>query len=87
MASTVHGVTRTTLDVDIVADLAGQHVAPLHQELGGDFYLSVDAILEAIIRRGSFNLIHLETGFKVDIFLPKSRPFDEAQLQGVANTC
>jgi hypothetical protein len=38
-------------------------------------------IQEAIRRRGSFNLIHLETMFKVDIFIPKARPFDQQQLK------
>jgi hypothetical protein len=37
-------------------------------------------IRRAISCRTSFNLIHLETMFKVDIFLPKGRPFDQQQL-------
>ena len=37
-------------------------------------------IRNAISRRTSFNLIHLETMFKVDVFLPKERPFDQQQL-------
>lgn len=31
--------------------------------------------------RGSFNLIHPTSAFKVDIFIPKRRPFDRLQLQ------
>ena len=34
----------------------------------------------AVDSRRSFNLIHLATMFKVDVFLPKGRAFDEAQL-------
>jgi hypothetical protein len=38
-------------------------------------------IQQAIQRRGSFNLIHLNTMFKVDIFIPKGRPFDRQQFE------
>ncbi len=35
---------------------------------------------DAIERQSSFNLIHYETAFKVDIFVRKSRAFDQMQL-------
>ena len=50
------------------------------QALNGDFYADEQMIQNAIQRRTSFNLIHLETMFKVDIFLPKARPLDSEQL-------
>jgi hypothetical protein len=40
-------------------------------------------IKDAIKHRSEFNVIHLRTMFKVDIFLPKSRPFDRALRQRV----
>lgn len=80
-ASTVHGELRTTLDIDIVADLRPEHIAPLVQALEAAFYVDVGMIHDAIVRQGSFNLIHLETMFKVDVFIPKSRAFDQQQLQ------
>jgi hypothetical protein len=81
LASTVHGLVRTTQDVDLVADLRPEHVAPLIQALGDDFYADVEMIHAAIRQRRSFNLIHLETMFKVDIFVSKQRPFDQAQFE------
>jgi hypothetical protein len=90
LASTVHGVVRTTLDADLIANLDYQHAPILVQRLQDAFYLSLDAIFDAIQERTSFNLIHLETMFKVDIFIPKQRPFDQFQfanrtLQTIAN--
>jgi hypothetical protein len=38
-------------------------------------------IHNAIARHGSFNLIHLATLFKVDVFIPGPRPFDRLQLE------
>ncbi|MGZ3646137.1 MAG: hypothetical protein ACXVCM_20065 [Ktedonobacteraceae bacterium] len=40
-------------------------------------------IRDAIKRRSSFNVIHLETMLKVDVYIPKSRPFDQEELRRV----
>jgi len=80
LASAVHGVVRATLDVDLVADLRPEHAVRFVQSLGNAFYADLDVIRDAIRRRSSFNLIHLETMFKVDVFIPKQRPFDRVQL-------
>ena len=37
-------------------------------------------IIDAIRRRASFNIIHLKTMFKIDIFILKERPFDQTAL-------
>jgi hypothetical protein len=74
LASAVHGVVRATMDADLVADLRPEHTEPLARALGDAFYVDVEAIRDAIHRRSSFNVIHLETMFKVDIFVPR-RPF------------
>ena len=80
LASTIHGVVRTTLDTDILADLSPRQARPFAGLLASTFYLDLDAIRHAIRQRSSFNVIHLATMFKVDIFIPKGRPFDEQQL-------
>ena len=80
LASTIHGVVRTTLDTDIVADLSIQQAQPFADLLAGTFYLDLAAIRDAIRECSSFNVIHLATMFKVDIFIPKNRPFDRQQL-------
>lgn len=79
-ASTAYGRVRTTQDVDIVADMQMDQVAPFVNALNNAFYADAQMIQNAIQRHTSFNLIHLETMFKVDIFIPKARPFDSEQL-------
>lgn len=81
LASAVHGVARTTVDVDLVADLRSEHAERLAKALGDAFYVDVEAIQDAIRRRSSFNVVHLETMFKVDVFVSKQRPFDQAQFE------
>ena len=80
LASAVQGAARATVDADVVADLRPEHVAPLVSALGDAFYFDVNTIRKAVSTRGSFNLIHLQTMFKVDIFVNKGRPFDRAQF-------
>lgn len=80
LASSVHGVARTTMDADLVADLKSEQVERLVQELRNEFYVDADAIREAIRFKRSFSLIHLESAFKVDVFIPQQRRFDRTQL-------
>jgi hypothetical protein len=80
LASAVHGVVRATMDADLVADLHHDDVEPLARTLGEAFYADQPMMRDAIRRHSSFNLIHLETMFKVDVFVAKSRPFDQSQL-------
>ena len=81
LASAVHGVARATVDTDLVADLRPEHAEPLAQALCDAFYVDAESIQDAIHRRSSFNVIHLETMFKVDVFVRKRRPFDQAQFE------
>jgi hypothetical protein len=80
VASTFHGVARATLDADIVAAICFEHMPILIARLQDDFYISPDALIDAITHHSAFTLIHLTTLFKVDIFIPKARTFDAAQL-------
>ena len=44
--------------------------------LAAAYYVPVDRLRSAIAARSSFNLIHLATMFKIDVFVSKGRPFD-----------
>ena len=81
VASSAYGIARATLDIDLVADLKTQHVDSLLEMLEADYYIDKGMILDAIKRRSSFNLIHLETMLKVDIFITKDRPYDGMAFQ------
>ena len=76
VASVAHGVARTTLDIDLVADVRAEHVAALAEQAEPLFYVDADDVAEAVATAGSFNLIHLGSMFKVDVFVLKSTPYD-----------
>ena len=80
-ASSLHGVMRSTLDVDIVTDMRLEHIPALIAALSKEFYADDEMMRGAIEHRSSFNLIHYETAFKVDIFIRKLRAFDQMQLE------
>ena len=79
-ASSNYGVARSTLDLDLVADLGAEHVDPLVVALKSSYYVDGDMISEAIARKSCFNVIHLATMFKVDVFAVKDRPYDRVAL-------
>jgi hypothetical protein len=81
LASALHGTARSTLDTDLVAELQVEQVAQLVDMLKMDFYIDESMILDAIRHQSSFNIIHLRTMFKVDIFINKHRRFDQVQFQ------
>ena len=81
LASSLHGVMRSTLDVDIIADMRLEHIQPIVATLSEEFYADSEMMRDAIEHQSSFNLIHYETAFKVDIFIRKSRAFDQMQLE------
>jgi len=81
LASSLHGVMRSTLDVDIVADMHIEHIPPLVAALSKEFYADDEMMRDAIEHQSSFNLIHYATAFKVDVFIQKPRAFDRAQLE------
>lgn len=79
-ASAIHGVMRATMDADLVVDMASSDAGPLVQALAGAFYADAETMREAVRHQSSFNLIHLATMFKVDVFVAKARAFDRSQL-------
>jgi hypothetical protein len=81
VASSACGVPRTTLDVDLVAALGREHVKELVDRLQSLYYVDENAAFEAVERQSSFNLIHLGTMLKVDVFVLKSRAYDQSAFR------
>lgn len=81
VASSAHGIARATLDADLVADLKAAHVEPLVDALTDSYYVDRDAAMDAIRRQSMFNVVHLHTMLKVDIYVLTGRPFDRASFR------
>ena len=81
VASSVFGIARSTMDIDMVVAMTGDRVVALAKRLEATYYVSEDSIIEAVARKSSFNLVHLETMLKIDVFILKTRAFDLAAFQ------
>lgn len=80
LASSLYGLSRSAMDALLVADLAAEYVRPLAEALRPAYYVSESAMAEAIARKSYFNVIHLSTSFKVDIFVLKDREYDRQAM-------
>ncbi|MCL4822458.1 MAG: hypothetical protein KJ067_25300 [Vicinamibacteria bacterium] len=83
IASSAHGVARASIDADVVADLSQRHVDALIAALEPGYYVPDQRVRDAVARRTSFNVIHLETMLKVDVFVMKDRPHDHRAMKRV----
>jgi|GEM_PF-1274789 predicted Zn-dependent protease len=73
-------MVRTTQDADIVAEMRLEQIPLFVSALRDEFYLDEMMIAHAIQNNTSFNIIHRESMFKVDVFIPRRRPFLQSQL-------
>ena len=81
MASSVHGIYRATADADFVAAVRPHHAEPLARLLHPAFYADVEAIRTAASSSRSFNVIHLDSILKVDVFVARADPFHLMQMR------
>lgn len=81
-ASIYYGEPRLTQDIDVVVDLTlGQIPGLLRRFPASEFYVSEEAIREAIEVRGQFNIIHPDSGLKIDLMVRKDTPHARAEFE------
>lgn len=80
-ASGIYGIPRMTQDADILADIKLKNIQGLMDLLKDSFYIDNNMIQNAINARSSFNIIHFESMFKIDIFLPKRDLFNDSKFK------
>ena len=81
MASIVYGEPRFTNDVDVLVDLPPEKVDAVCREFPPpDYYVSAEAVREAIANRHQFNILHMPSGLKVDMILSTDTEFGRLDL-------
>ena len=80
LASSLYGVPRATQDVDLVADIDPTQAEPFAAALAGEFYVDAAMIGDAIRRRASFNVVHLATMFKADVFVVRDDAWSREEM-------
>jgi len=81
VASSAHGIPRSTADLDIV-------IAPMHAPLlalmrefpSNRYYADEQQALQALANRSQFNVIDFATGWKVDFIIAKDSEYGRSAL-------
>lgn len=81
LASSMYGIPRSTQDVDIAAALLPSHADAFVHGLEAKFHIDPQMVVRSIQARGSFNFIHRETLYKVDIFVTGNDARDRLELE------
>ena len=85
LASSAHGVVRATFDGDLVALIFPPQAKMLAKALGPGWYTEPEMMQQAIQAGRAFNLIHIPSAMKFDIF-PASTDFHDSELERAALT-
>ena len=81
VASSVWGEVRSTQDIDIVVVATRPSLVRLCRALPeARWYADADLAIDAAVRQSMFNVVDLETGWKVDIILQKGRAFSREEF-------
>jgi hypothetical protein len=80
VASSAHGIPRTTLDVDLVVDLKPANIETFAAELQQHFYADAEQIREAFARGRAANVIHLGSVWKFDLFPLRSDEYSRTEF-------
>ncbi|MBU1298462.1 MAG: hypothetical protein KJ963_08550 [Bacteroidetes bacterium] len=81
VASSVYGIARATMDIDLVSDCRQNQVNLLVKKLKTNYFIDENMISDAIKNNSSFNLIHLDTMLKIDVFILKERSFQKMAFE------
>ncbi len=77
MASSIYGVVRFTQDADVTVEPFDNLADKLFEILKPDYYISRQAMYQALREHSSFNIIHLASAFKIDVFVRKNTAFEK----------
>lgn len=80
-ASSLYGRPRTTQDLDLVIAPDGQSLDRLMSHFPTDrYYASRSLAMEALRKESLFNVVDLESGWKIDFIIRKSREFSRVEF-------
>jgi hypothetical protein len=80
-ASAYYGASRATQDIDLVIEATPAQLRAFAQLLSREeYYVDLDAALQAQERQSLFNVVDMVTGWKIDFIIRKSRAFSEQEF-------
>lgn len=80
IAVNYYGRPRFTHNLDLVVQIQMKDAERLTRIFESEFYIAIEGIIDAIEHYTMFNLIHSETGFKVDCWILKDEEYDKTSF-------
>jgi len=81
VASSLQGEPRLTHDIDVVVELTrGDALAIAKAFPEPDYYVSEEAIHQALATEGMFNVLETDSGEKIDFWMLTDDPFDQSRF-------
>lgn len=81
IAMNLYAEPRTTQDIDLVVEMLIEEVPFFIKFLEDKFYFDEVTIYEEVRRKGMFNIIDFESGYKVDFIIRKSEVYEQVKFQ------
>ncbi len=81
LASSLVGEPRSTIDVDMAAQLESSTIEIFLEKLPNEIYVPLDSVKSAVKFNSSFNLIDIENSLKIDIFVCSDDTLDTQQIK------
>ena len=81
VAGTLQGVIRSTQDIDLVVEMTAWGLPKFVKALGDAFEVDEESLAEAIRTQGSWNVFHLPTMTKIDLFMLTDESFAKSSFQ------
>lgn len=80
IAVNYYGRPRLTHDIDIIVNIKKIHIQSIVDNFSQEFYVSPEGIEDAIKNCSAFNVIHNETGLKIDFWMLADDEYDKTRF-------
>jgi len=81
-ASNLYGTGRATQDIDLVVSATPEQIQTLLSLISKtNYYFDLDSALEASRSKSMFNILDMESGWKIDVIFQKPTPYHQQAFQ------
>lgn len=81
LAYNIYALPRATRDIDLIVEIQAKDIKTFLQAIAGSYYYSEETINQEVKRRGMFNIIHLESSYKIDLIVRSDDVFEKAKFR------
>lgn len=75
------GRPRLTHDFDLVVTIKPEQISGLVRAFQDEFYISQEAVQNALHKQSMFNMVHFDSGIKVDFWIIQANEFDRKRFE------